>query len=223
MKKKKELKIHYEDLNCNQEAENKLCELLLKFSAKEKELIIVCIGTDRSTGDSLGPLVGDWLKDEIGDYVKIYGTLDEPVHATNLEEIKKEIKEQYNNPLIIAIDAALSENNDNIGCICIDPSPIEPGSGVNKKLSPIGDISITGIVNIGGYMEYLVLQSTRLSLVVNLARIITSVLKSSIEVLLNANEETEKENNGFNFLKFIRKKFIINITKNKIHTEKVIK
>ncbi|UZM99598.1 DUF1256 domain-containing protein [Lysinibacillus sp. MHQ-1] len=37
-----------------------------------------------------------------------------------------------------------------------------PGKAVKKELPPIGDISIKGIVNIGGFMEMLVLQNTRL-------------------------------------------------------------
>jgi hypothetical protein len=42
----------------------------------------ICIGTDRSSGDSLGPFVGTYLN-EMG-YKNVYGTLDEPVHAMNL-------------------------------------------------------------------------------------------------------------------------------------------
>ncbi|MDT2277191.1 DUF1256 domain-containing protein [Paenibacillus larvae] len=38
-------------------------------------------------------------------------------------------------------------------------------------MPPVGDIHIKGIVNIGGYMEYLVLQCTRLALVDEMARI----------------------------------------------------
>ena len=50
--------------------------------------------------------------------------------------------------------------------------PLKPGTGVNKDLPPIGDAHITGIVNVGGFMEYLVLQNTRLSLVIRMAEAI---------------------------------------------------
>src|SRR5690606_31826424 len=50
---------------------------------------IVCVGTDRSTGDSLGPFIGSVLlrqKDKgfIPPSVSVYGTIHEPVHALNL-------------------------------------------------------------------------------------------------------------------------------------------
>lgn len=35
-----------------------LTELLLKTDRPLDDVIIICIGTDRSTGDSLGPIVG---------------------------------------------------------------------------------------------------------------------------------------------------------------------
>ena len=49
-------------------------------------LILVCIGTDRSTGDALGPLVGTKLEQIDIQNLQVFGTLDEPVHALNLEE-----------------------------------------------------------------------------------------------------------------------------------------
>ena len=42
---------------------------------------------------------------------------------------------------------------------------------------------ITGLVNVGGYMEYLVLQSTRLSIVFKMAEIISAALCLSIDKL----------------------------------------
>ncbi|MGQ0452983.1 DUF1256 domain-containing protein, partial [Bacillus sp. SS-TM] len=49
-------------------------------------LILVCIGTDRSTGDALGPLVGTKLEQIDIQNLQVFGTLDEPVHALNLED-----------------------------------------------------------------------------------------------------------------------------------------
>lgn len=147
---------------------------LIEAHDKEyKNIIILCIGTDRSTGDCLGPLVGEKLgKILYKPYAHIYGTLREPVHAKNLEEKIKTIYSIIDEPLIIAIDASLGKS-ENVGKINVFKGPLYPGAGVNKDLIPVGDISITGIVNISGFMEYMVLQSTRLSLVMQLADVIS--------------------------------------------------
>jgi putative sporulation protein YyaC len=52
--------------------------------------------------------------------------------------------------------------------IQVGEGPVRPGAGVNKDLPPVGTHHITGIVNVGGFMEYFVLQNTRLSLVMDL-------------------------------------------------------
>lgn len=140
--------------------------------------ILLCIGTDRSTGDCLGPLVGSKLSALGQDFFHVYGTLEHPVHASNLKQKLEEIHRAYDNPLIIAVDACLG-SLENVGCVNIGDGSLQPGAGVNKNLPPVGQIHITGIVNVGGFMEYLVLQNTRLNLVMRMADLI-------VEGLLNA-------------------------------------
>jgi len=135
-------------------------------------IVFICIGTDRSTGDSLGPLIGTLLNEKNIAPFSVYGTLDDPIHALNLEERLAEIKNVHENPFIIGIDACLGRMKS-VGAIQIGEGPVKPGSGVNKELPPVGNIHITGIVNISGFMEFLVLQNTRLSLVLNMAKIIS--------------------------------------------------
>lgn len=143
------------------------------------DLVILCIGTDRSTGDSLGPFTGTILKKETYYFKNIFGTIKDPVHANNLDEIIKKINKKFYMPYIIAIDAGLGKQSS-VGCIDVKNGPLKPGTGVNKKLTEVGNMHITGLVNIGGYMEYLVLQSTRLKLVLQMAEIIAKGLKNSI-------------------------------------------
>lgn len=140
--------------------------------------ILLCIGTDRSTGDCLGPLVGSKLSALGQDFFHVYGTLEHPVHASNLKQKLEEIHRAYDNALIIAVDACLG-SLENVGCVNIGDGSLQPGAGVNKNLPPVGQIHITGIVNVGGFMEYLVLQNTRLNLVMRMADLI-------VEGLLNA-------------------------------------
>lgn len=151
------------------------------FRHPYEELVFLCIGTDRSTGDALGPLTGHKLHKTLAayNYIHLYGTLDDPVHAKNLKDKVDHIYKSLNRPFIIAIDACLGRIN-RIGYIAINKGPLKPGAGVNKNLPPVGDISITGIVNLGGYMEYLVLQNTRLSLVMKMAETLAQSIKFSI-------------------------------------------
>ena len=143
------------------------------------ELVIVCIGTDRATGDSLGPLIGYKLTDLDFDHVFLYGNLETPVHAKNLESMMDTINECHPNALVIAIDACLGAM-ENVGSIAIGKGSIKPGAGVQKELDPIGHLHITGIVNFSSFMNMVVLQNTRLSLVMKMADIISAGLRHSI-------------------------------------------
>jgi len=135
-------------------------------------IVFICIGTDRSTGDSLGPLIGYKLNDIEYKNVYVYGSLEEPVHAKNLDGVMERISSSYDRPLVVAIDACLGRM-DHVGYITLGQGSIKPGSGVNKDLAPVGDMHITGIVNFGGFMDYLILQNTRLSIVMKMADIIS--------------------------------------------------
>lgn len=142
------------------------------------DTVVFCIGTDRSTGDCLGPLVGHKLKDMNMANVYIFGSLDEPVHAKNLNIYLSKLKE-FKNPYIIAIDACLGKM-ERVGFINIKEGPLFPGAGVNKNLPSVGNISITGIVNVSGFMEIMILQNTRLSLVMNMANIISNGIRYNL-------------------------------------------
>ncbi len=131
-------------------------------------IVLLCIGTDRSTGDSLGPLIGYKLKGQRLRRMQIVGTLERPVHAMNLEQSVDMIRSLYPNHVIVAVDASVG-NQEHIGCVTLGKGALRPGLGVCKELQAVGDVFITGIV--GGYGNYdpLMLQSVRLSVVMKMA------------------------------------------------------
>ncbi|WP_042169826.1 spore protease YyaC [Paenibacillus gorillae] len=172
------LKVPYTELNVVGILVNRLSAILDEMSA-DRPIVIVCIGTDRSTGDSLGPIIGTSLAKYQSPHFSIYGTLEEPVHAMNLEDTLLHINRNFHKPFVIGIDACLGQVSS-IGSIQVGMGPVRPGAGVNKELPPVGDIHITGIVNVGGFMEYFVLQNTRLHLVMKMADIITCSLFSAV-------------------------------------------
>jgi len=151
---------------------------LSRVSANEK-IVILCIGTDRSTGDSLGPLVGYRLSRYHTLSAMVVVTLEHPVHAANLCETLEKIKKEVSNPFIIAVDACLGTHG-NIGYIKIGKGPLKPGAGLKKDLPETGDIHITGVVNHGGFMDFLVLQNTRLSLVMKMSETIADGLQYAL-------------------------------------------
>ena len=148
-----------------------LRQCILHYRNNWSELVFLCIGTDRVTGDCLGPFVGQKLSSYSGTVFSVYGTLFQPVHALNLTDIYQHIQTHHPNALIIAIDASLGQKK-HLGYVTIGNGALYPGAGVQKNLPPVGDIHITGIVNTAGLMEHLTLQTTRLSTVVALADVI---------------------------------------------------
>lgn len=172
------LKLSYLEPNTSQTLSSHLSEYFNQVP-DDQPIIIVCIGTDRSTGDSLGPLVGSIIKKKHCSNIRLYGTLDEPVHALNLQDTINQITSEYSSPFIVAIDACLGQTSS-VGCIQLGEGPVKPGAGVQKELPPVGHIHLTGIVNVGGFMEYFVLQNTRLSLVMNMAEIISDSIRLAL-------------------------------------------
>lgn len=135
---------------------------------EKKDVLFLCIGSDRSTGDSLGPLVGYKLARMSGNGRQLFGTLEQPVHAINLEETVQRIRTDYRDSVVVAIDASIGRH-EHVGYITVGLGSLRPGLGVRKNLGAVGDIFITGIVGSGGAWEPLLLQNTRLSVVMGLA------------------------------------------------------
>lgn len=165
--------IYYFDSGDTFEAEScarTLYEMMKDTTREEgkRGVVFLCIGTDRSTGDSLGPLIGYKLKEQQFRGGRIVGTLERPVHAMNLEQVMMMIELKYPNHIVVAVDASVGSQN-HVGYITLGRGALRPGLGVKKELQEVGDIFITGIV--GGYGNYdpLMLQSVRLAVVMQMA------------------------------------------------------
>lgn len=168
----KNYSIHYEQTSAVWE----LSEILLELIPFDHEkLVFCCIGTDRSTGDALGPIVGSQLQQIFSFPFEIVGTLQTPLHALNIVERHEKLHEQHE-PFIVAIDACLGETST-IGSILVQDGPLYPGKAVNKALPPIGHLSIKGIVNVGGFMEAKVLSNTRLHVTYSMSEKIARALQ----------------------------------------------
>ena len=98
----------------------------------------------------------------------IFGTLDKPVHAMNLEVYAAYIRTHFPDHVIVAIDASVG-SPDHVGFATLGKGALQPGLGVSKELMEVGDISITGIVGGPGSHDPVMLQSVRLSMVMKMA------------------------------------------------------
>lgn len=177
---------------------NKLTVNLNEFGAREKinqhllnllnkqdgfnirPIVILCIGSDRYTGDALGPLIGSDLIENTS--FTVYGSLDYPIHAGNLVETINVIKHRHHHPILIAIDACLGKTSE-IGNIEVWEGGLQAGIAVGNRLPCVGDIAIIGVVNSGGHLGYLDLQSTPLSIVMKLSKVISFALRDAFPVL----------------------------------------
>lgn len=161
-------------------------EILTRRLKRHQTAVLICIGSDRATGDCLGPIIGYKLAYYNNYRFAVYGTLESPVHAKNLQDTISFIKKTHKNPLIIAIDASLGTKS-HIGYVTLMEGGLRPGIGVDKNLPEVGDISITGIVNLSGMVSQMLLQTTRLHTVMQMADFIVQGFSNT---LADTKEET---------------------------------
>lgn len=148
--------------------ERRLASLLRRCPKPRATPVFLCIGSDRVTGDSLGPIIGSRLKEAFRDSLPVYGTLEVPVHALNLSSVLEAIRARHPEEPLIAIDASLGVP-EHLGYITLGQGSLTPGAGVQKTLESTGDIFITGIVGASGRYAHLTLQTARLSSVLPVA------------------------------------------------------
>ena len=157
-----QFRTHYTDLLGTHRLQRRLCSLVT--AQIHRPHVLLCLGSDRSTGDSLGPLTGTRLAALAPSNIYILGTLDDPVDAHNLETTVSIVKDRYSNPFIIALDATLGRPQS-VGFVTLSLGPLHPGQALKKHMPPVGDVHLTGVVNTNRLWQSFVLQSTRLNLV----------------------------------------------------------
>mgnify|MGYP001006514040 CR=1 FL=1 len=135
---------------------------------------IVCIGTDRSTGDSLGPWVGTFLR-ELG-VRGVIGTLEHPCDAERLPRVAESLARE--GAPVIAVDACLGRQ-EAVGAYLAAEGPLTPARSVGRAFAPIGDLSVAAVVNAAGPKPYWTLQSTSLYRVIGMARAIADAIAAS--------------------------------------------
>lgn len=158
-------------------------ELARLYRSHGGDMVFLCIGSDRSTGDSYGPFVGKMLKEQQFPH-PVFGTIEEPVHALNMKKVLGEIRGRFTDPLIVSIDACLGDTQQ-IGSILFSDGPLIPGYAIQNPLPGVGDCHFKGVVNhLDPHFPADSLNNTRLDTVLRLAEMTSGIILDSARLSL---------------------------------------
>lgn len=134
--------------------------------------IVLCIGTDKSISDSLGPFCGMFLKRH--SQLPVFGTLEKPVHRENLLFTMDVIRLLHPRHMILAIDAAYGMREDSGSVILINDG-IVPAGYADGTMYKAGDIALIGVTDYPG-SERDWLNKVRISTVYEMAEMISGAI-----------------------------------------------
>lgn len=111
------------------------------------DIVILCVGTNKIVGDSVGPIVGKKLTRLLKhkENVKIYGNTKKNLNLKNAKHVLEEISCIQPEPLIITIDAALGPK-EMIETVFMTTGKIKIGEALGNGMGYNSHINIKGIV-----------------------------------------------------------------------------
>ncbi|MBQ9481036.1 MAG: spore protease YyaC [Clostridia bacterium] len=107
--------------------------------------VYLCIGSDKLVFDCLGPIVGSLLKKDARFNGYVYGTVEEPVTALQVEEAVRFIRRFHFGAEITVVDSAVGRREE-VGKIKRFDQGLRPALGVDKKMTVVGDKSVMGVI-----------------------------------------------------------------------------
>lgn len=130
--------------------------------------VILCIGSSQVIGDSLGPMVGDLLRERYRTPAYVYGGIKAPVNGINYHDYCFHLKKMHPDSLVIAVDACVGEEKD-VGKIKYSAKGLKAGEALKKNLPRVGDIGILGVVAPRGSDNLFSLMNCSYSLIANMS------------------------------------------------------
>lgn len=106
--------------------------------------VIVCVGSDKISGDSLGPMVGSLLRSRHVP-CPVYGVEGCTVNGVNLPHYRSFLQRHYPNVPVIAVDAALGRP-DEVGQIRYRLGGVQAGGALGRQEDGLGELAILGVV-----------------------------------------------------------------------------
>lgn len=117
----------------------------IRYLVPQPMPIILCVGSDKISGDCVGPLVGDMLTNRFGVRCFVYGVSGRSVNGKNLSEYIDFISKVHPDSPIIAVDACVS-NCLAVGTVKVIDGGISPRRAVTNTTKTVGDLGILGVV-----------------------------------------------------------------------------
>ena len=139
----------------------------LKAYLKEP-FVALCIGSDKSISDSLGPFCGMFLRKYSN--IPVHGTLEKPVHRANLAFTMDVIRLLHPKHTVLAVDAAFGIR-DLSGSIMFIEDGVIPASEFESVDYKAGDIAVIGVTDYPG-SDRDWLNKVRISTVYDMAQMI---------------------------------------------------
>lgn len=114
---------------------------------KFSNIVILCIGTSKLMGDSIGPIVGQKLTRLLKNKqnIRVYGNREYNLTLKNAKQVLQEITDRYTETFVITIDAALGPK-EMIESIWVTRGSIKIGEALGQGIQYFSDINIKGIV-----------------------------------------------------------------------------
>ena len=122
----------------------------LDINNKFSNVVILCVGTNKLIGDSIGPMVGQKLEYLLknNENISVYGNMQETLNFKNADKVINTVCNKYQNPFIITIDAALGDK-EMIEKIVVGVGKMQIGNSLGRSICYNSHVNIKGVV--GGY------------------------------------------------------------------------
>lgn len=150
---------------------------------KFSDVVILCIGTNKLIGDSIGPIVGQKLKEEkMKEKISVYGDLKQSINFKNAKTVLEKIFKSYQKPFIITIDSALGTERM-VSKIVVNKGIIRIGKSLGRSICYPSHITIKGVVgeNKNTYDDNIkILNEVEPELIWNLSNIMVEGIKQEI-------------------------------------------
>lgn len=112
---------------------------------KNRIPVILCIGSEKICGDSLGPAVGDLLTEKYNIKCFVYGISERSVNGETLNAYLDFIRFVHKDAPLLAVDACLGKNTS-VGKIKASVNGVCPKKAVTGSGERVGDVGILGVV-----------------------------------------------------------------------------